>query len=107
MAGATEDATAWYTHITELSIVPHEYHYILRMVSWFFITLALAPVLPIIILIIYDFVLWLWRLSAYEMVSSRQQQSGTRTATVPSLPLKPSITTLDANAPDDGHVKKA
>ncbi|KAL2015933.1 hypothetical protein VTK56DRAFT_4523 [Thermocarpiscus australiensis] len=64
MADDTSVTTGWYIWFTELSIVPAEYHYILRMISWFFITLALTPIVPIALLVIYDVLLWLWRLSA-------------------------------------------
>ncbi|KAK3349330.1 hypothetical protein B0T25DRAFT_239600 [Lasiosphaeria hispida] len=50
---------SWYVWFTELSIVPDEYRYVLRLISWFFITLALTPIVPIILLVIYDFALWL------------------------------------------------
>ncbi|KAK3384475.1 hypothetical protein B0T24DRAFT_674227 [Lasiosphaeria ovina] len=57
-----KDDIGWYVWFTELSIVPPEYRYILRIISGFFITLALAPIIPVILLVIYDFSLWLWRL---------------------------------------------
>lgn len=53
----------WYSWFTELRFVPAEYHYIFRMISWFFVTLALAPIIPIVLLVIYDFSLWMWRLA--------------------------------------------
>ncbi|KAK4154340.1 hypothetical protein C8A00DRAFT_32855 [Chaetomidium leptoderma] len=57
-------ANGWYVWLTELSIIPREYHYITRMISSFFITLALTPIVPIIVLVIYDVILWFWRLAA-------------------------------------------
>ncbi|KAJ9137177.1 hypothetical protein NKR19_g8318 [Coniochaeta hoffmannii] len=56
------DETSWYSMIVELNILPFNLHHIIRMISWFFITLALAFTLPIAGLILYDFVLWIWRL---------------------------------------------
>ncbi|KAH8897034.1 hypothetical protein GQ53DRAFT_742876 [Thozetella sp. PMI_491] len=49
----------WLGH---LGIIPPEYNYIVRMISWFFITLALAPIIPLLVLILYDLLLWIWRL---------------------------------------------
>jgi len=93
--------SGWYTSFTTLSFVPPEYHYILRMVSWFFVraatpflhvtralyivrdrwkkytfltsasappplspqmTLAIIPLAPLILLLLYDLVLYIWRL---------------------------------------------
>lgn len=32
------DPASWYIWFTELSIVPPEYRYILRIISWFFVS---------------------------------------------------------------------
>ncbi|KAK3692482.1 hypothetical protein B0T22DRAFT_435753 [Podospora appendiculata] len=53
-----------YIWITEHSIVPPEYRYIIRMISWFNITLGLMFMSPVIAIIIYDITLWLYRLFA-------------------------------------------
>ncbi|KAK3333857.1 hypothetical protein B0T19DRAFT_139143 [Cercophora scortea] len=53
-----------YIWITEHSIVPPEYRYIIRMISWFNITIGLMFMSPVIGIIIYDIILWLWRLFA-------------------------------------------
>lgn len=34
--------TSWYHSFTQLNIVPPEYHYILRMISWFFVRMAVC-----------------------------------------------------------------
>ncbi|KAK4043154.1 hypothetical protein C8A01DRAFT_32796 [Parachaetomium inaequale] len=59
---ATETAS-WYVWLTELSIIPQEYRYIINLISSFFITLALTPIVPIAVLVIYDLMLWFWRLA--------------------------------------------
>ncbi|KAK1771837.1 hypothetical protein QBC33DRAFT_554999 [Phialemonium atrogriseum] len=55
---------SWYSGLTELTIVPGEYYYIVRMISFFFITLAIALILPVLALVVYDFALWIWRLAS-------------------------------------------
>ncbi|KAK4134812.1 hypothetical protein BT67DRAFT_281836 [Trichocladium antarcticum] len=62
MAG-TLDTASWYLWLSEPSIIPPEQFGVLRGISWFFITLALTPIVPIILLVIYDFSLWAWRLA--------------------------------------------
>lgn len=86
-------ATAWYAKLTQIRVVPSQYRYITRIVSWFFvgyvpaanpefsfadcdckITLALLPILPIILLVTYDFLLWLWRLNGARTEALRQSR---------------------------------
>ncbi|KAK5652730.1 hypothetical protein OQA88_9583 [Cercophora sp. LCS_1] len=69
------DPTSWYRWFTQLSIIAPEYHYILRMISWFFITLALIPIVPIMGLVIYDLTLWLCRLVGASYTESRQRET--------------------------------
>ena len=33
------DETGWYTRIVQLGILPFNLHYIIRMISWFFVRL--------------------------------------------------------------------
>jgi len=71
MADYAEYWASWYTWFTELELLPAQYSNALRMITWFFKTLALAPIIPIILLMIYDLTLWLWRLS----VDGRRRQT--------------------------------
>lgn len=34
------DETSWYSKIVELNILPFNLHYIIRMISWFFVRLS-------------------------------------------------------------------
>ncbi|KAB5566807.1 hypothetical protein GE09DRAFT_1219063 [Coniochaeta sp. 2T2.1] len=77
---AKMEETGWYSRIVELSILPFNLHYIIRMISWFFITLALAFTLPIVGLIIYDFFLWIWRLLSTQTPTALQPDDTMRTA---------------------------
>ncbi|KAL2119582.1 hypothetical protein VTJ04DRAFT_6543 [Mycothermus thermophilus] len=52
---------SWYNWL-----FPDESHYILRLISSFFITLALAPIIPIVLMFFYDVGLWLWRILRLE-----------------------------------------
>lgn len=79
MANMAEE-TGWYSSIVELNILPVSVHYIVRMISWFFITLALAFTLPILGLIVYDFVLWIWRLCSTRTPGALQPDQNIRTA---------------------------
>ncbi|KAH6843074.1 hypothetical protein B0I37DRAFT_210982 [Chaetomium sp. MPI-CAGE-AT-0009] len=63
MTDYASESSNWYVWLTELSIIPEEYRYIISIISSFFITLALAPIIPIIALVIYDLILWFWRLA--------------------------------------------
>ncbi|KAK1782191.1 hypothetical protein QBC45DRAFT_7242 [Copromyces sp. CBS 386.78] len=56
------DLASWYSWITGASLLPAEWSYGMEVVSGVFKTLALAPILPIIALVVYDFTLWMWRL---------------------------------------------
>ncbi|KAK4128484.1 hypothetical protein N657DRAFT_676265 [Parathielavia appendiculata] len=64
MTGYTSDSPSWYVWLTELSIIPPEYHDVISMISSFFLILALTPIIPIIGLVIYDVSLWACRLAA-------------------------------------------
>ncbi|SPQ23175.1 ef3ae08d-3632-41e3-b67d-2e8b74b4fa19 [Thermothielavioides terrestris] len=64
MADYASEVASWFTWLSELSIVPSEYQYIIRIISAFFVTLGLVPIVPIALLVIYDVGLWLWRLAA-------------------------------------------
>jgi hypothetical protein len=63
MTDYASESSNWYVWLTELSIIPQEYRYIISIISSFFITLALTPIIPIVALVIYDLVLWFWRLA--------------------------------------------
>ncbi|OIW25298.1 hypothetical protein CONLIGDRAFT_685156 [Coniochaeta ligniaria NRRL 30616] len=79
MANIAEE-TGWYSTIVELNILPVNVHYIIRMISWFFITLALAFTVPILGLIVYDFFLWIWRLCSTRTPVALQPDEKIRTA---------------------------
>ncbi|KAH8903053.1 hypothetical protein BR93DRAFT_981658 [Coniochaeta sp. PMI_546] len=79
MANLVEE-TGWYSNIVELNILPVNVHYIVRMISWFFITLALAFTLPILGLIVYDFFLWIWRLCSTRTPTALRPDETIRTA---------------------------
>lgn len=53
---------SWFSGLSELRIVASEYYFIVRIISGFFITLALALILPVLGLVVYDIILWIWRL---------------------------------------------
>ena len=105
MADYASEVVGWYSWLTELSLLPQEYQYIIRVISGFFvrllllpnppgpelpltrsaptqITLALTPIVPIAGLVIYDFALWVWRLTAASLSAS----STTRIAVAADLP---------------------
>jgi hypothetical protein len=63
MTDYASEPVGWYVWITELSLIPQEYQYIIRVISSFFITLALAPILPVVVLVFVDLILWFWRLA--------------------------------------------
>ncbi|KAK3303465.1 uncharacterized protein B0T15DRAFT_275941 [Chaetomium strumarium] len=86
MANYASDIANWYGWITELSVIPSEYRYVIRMISSFFITLGLLPIVPIALLVIYDVVLWLWRHAA----ASRRAQSIMQTDGIHAKPRPPS-----------------
>ncbi|KAK1832439.1 hypothetical protein QBC39DRAFT_70662 [Podospora conica] len=72
----TTENIGWYAWITQGSLVPPEYAYILRLISAFFTTLAIIPIAPIICLVIYDICLWVWRFCAAGIngwIESRRQ----------------------------------
>ncbi|KAL2174490.1 uncharacterized protein P884DRAFT_68240 [Thermothelomyces heterothallicus CBS 202.75] len=58
-----DPAASWYAWLNELRLVPQEYQYIISVISGFFITLAMIPIAPILLLVIYDIILWFWRLA--------------------------------------------
>ncbi|KAK3381377.1 hypothetical protein B0H63DRAFT_524105 [Podospora didyma] len=89
-----------YLWFTELSIVPTEYHYILRMISWFFITLSLAILTPFIMLVIYDFTLWLWRLGAAANDNKRLLTS--QKQPLNDIPMPESLADTSSTSPMDG-----
>ncbi|KAK3902554.1 hypothetical protein C8A05DRAFT_15391 [Staphylotrichum tortipilum] len=64
MSDHASDTAGWIGWLAELCSNPHEYHFIIRVMCSFFITLALAPIVPIAGLIVYDLTLWFWRLAA-------------------------------------------
>ncbi|KAJ9151308.1 hypothetical protein NKR23_g3284 [Pleurostoma richardsiae] len=51
------------SRIMALSLVPDEYASVVRLISWFFLTLGLATGIPIASLIVFDFFLWIYRLN--------------------------------------------
>ncbi|KAG7286106.1 hypothetical protein NEMBOFW57_008409 [Staphylotrichum longicolle] len=89
MADYASETVGWYVWLSELSILPQEYQYIMRVISSFFITLALTPIVPIIALVIYDLILWLWRLAA----ASWSARSAMRSDVAAQLPKHPPINT--------------
>ncbi|KAK3402090.1 hypothetical protein B0T20DRAFT_130848 [Sordaria brevicollis] len=56
------DFPSWYSWITGASLLPAEWSHFMEVLTGVFKTLALAPILPIIALVVYDFVLWMYRL---------------------------------------------
>ncbi|PSR78648.1 hypothetical protein BD289DRAFT_485944 [Coniella lustricola] len=62
MVSLHEIAAALESRMTDLLIVSDSYSWIVRVISWFFITLALSFWTPIAVLIAFDFVLWIYRL---------------------------------------------
>ncbi|KAL2146758.1 hypothetical protein VTI28DRAFT_2593 [Corynascus sepedonium] len=76
--------SSWYTWLTELRIIPQEYQYITSVISSFFITLALAPIIPIILLFVYDVILWFWRLAAANWQLRLSRRTGAAMPTPPS-----------------------
>ncbi|KAK4234402.1 hypothetical protein C8A03DRAFT_37817 [Achaetomium macrosporum] len=91
MVDYVSDIAGWFAWLTKLSIIPSEYQYVIRMISSFFITLSLLPIVPIALLVIYDVCLWLWRLAA----ASRHAQSIMHTDEIYAKPQPPSA---DGNA---------
>ncbi|KAH6640509.1 hypothetical protein F5144DRAFT_97980 [Chaetomium tenue] len=79
--------TSWYVWLNELSIIPQEYRYIISTISSLFIILALTPIIPIVALVIYDLILWFWRLA----VANWRARAGPRIEIVPPEPPMPPI----------------
>ncbi|KAL2266240.1 hypothetical protein VTJ83DRAFT_5592 [Remersonia thermophila] len=63
----SSSATTWYSWLVNLGILPGESHYIIRFISSFFISLAVIPIVPVVLMFIYDVSLWLWRITAAQL----------------------------------------
>lgn len=59
---AESDFQSWYSWTTGASLLPAEWSHFMEILTGVFKTLALAPILPIIALVVYDFALWMYRL---------------------------------------------
>ncbi|KAK4111308.1 hypothetical protein N656DRAFT_799165 [Canariomyces notabilis] len=70
------DAASWYAWFTEPSFVPSAYHYILRGTFWFFMTISLLLLSPILLLLVIDLVLYFWRLSTVSKPAAHMLQAG-------------------------------
>ncbi|KAL1840027.1 hypothetical protein VTJ49DRAFT_898 [Mycothermus thermophilus] len=67
MADVDFESTGWYSWLVNLGILPGESHYIIRFISSFFISLAIAPIIPVVLMFIYDVSLWLWRITTAQL----------------------------------------
>jgi hypothetical protein len=103
MADYGSAPTSWYVWLSELSIIPQEYRYIISTISSLFVSsfasdvilavtvtdrglgqiiLALTPIIPIVALVIYDVILWFWRLA----VANWRARSAPRIEIAPAEP---------------------
>ncbi|KAJ4393302.1 hypothetical protein N0V93_002510 [Gnomoniopsis smithogilvyi] len=57
-----EIAALLQSRLSDLLAVSDAYSWVVTIISWFFITLALSMGLPIAFLIVFDFFLWIYRL---------------------------------------------
>jgi nitrate reductase NapE component len=87
MTDYASEPTSWYLWLTELSIIPQEYRYIISIISSLFLTLALTPIVPIVVLVIYDLMLWFWRLA----VANWRARFAPRIEIAPAEPPTPPI----------------
>ncbi|KAL2262728.1 hypothetical protein VTK26DRAFT_266 [Humicola hyalothermophila] len=55
------DVQSWYEWLADLTLIPAKYDHILRVITSSFRALAFVPIAPVVLLLIYDFSLWLWR----------------------------------------------
>ena len=46
MADYASEVVGWYSWLTELSLLPQEYQYIIRVISGFFVRLLMLPTPP-------------------------------------------------------------
>ncbi|KAH6618090.1 hypothetical protein B0J18DRAFT_270929 [Chaetomium sp. MPI-SDFR-AT-0129] len=99
------EPVGWFTWILELRIVHPEYQYIIKAISTFFITLALIPIAPIIALVIYDVILWFWRLAIASFATwrARRTQRAAGSRTEPQRP--PEADAHDSNHPTPGQTQ--
>ncbi|ROV88526.1 hypothetical protein VSDG_09341 [Cytospora chrysosperma] len=51
------------SRMTGWNVVTNSTSWIVQLISWFFITLALSFFLPLAGLVLFDFCLWLWRMA--------------------------------------------
>ncbi|KAK4190746.1 hypothetical protein QBC35DRAFT_53526 [Podospora australis] len=82
MADGVETA-GWYQWCLDL-FVPRQYQFICHLITGFFMVLGLALIGPLILLVIYDLLLWAWRLSgANQLIDVLTQRPPAQTESPP------------------------
>ncbi|ROV96618.1 hypothetical protein VPNG_09005 [Cytospora leucostoma] len=73
-----EVGTAIRSRMIGWNVVSNSTSWVVQLISWFFITLALSLFLPLAGLVIFDFFLWLWRLARPPTPTTTKTPRGNR-----------------------------
>lgn len=64
MVSLEDLAIVLQSRMSEIFMISASYTWVVKIISWFFITLSLSVWMPIAFLITLDFFLWVWRLAS-------------------------------------------